>query len=142
MKILKSILFISLLSLLFIPNSHAWTLNQTLTGLDGQTITAGNNAYSDINLSTNGYHLLVIHVKGSSFGANFTIATVTVLASADNGSTISDRSVWAGNISNLATCKGVVIKISQYPYIRIKVTNDTTPSTDDGITLFAKYAIY
>ena len=141
MKNFKIILLSILVVALYTSLSFAWTENVALTGLDGQTINAQSSAYADIDMATNGYHLIVVHIK-LTFDNDATNATTTTHVSVDSGSNVSDYSVSTFDQDSTGI-KDCIIKISQYPYVRIKVTNDSEETgADDDVVVWAKYAIY
>lgn len=141
MKNFKIILSLFLIVIFGTSLSFAWTENIALTGLDGQTINAQGSASADIDMDDEGYHLIVVHIK-LTFDNDATIATTTVHVSVDSGSNVSEYPVLT--LSQVSTyIKDCIIKISQYPYVRITVTNESEETgADDDVVVWAKYAVY
>lgn len=69
--------------------SFAWTLNQSCTGLDGETISPGQSEHFDLDLASNGYHYVIVQlVVTSADTASKTASTIAFVDS--NPDTITD----------------------------------------------------
>lgn len=137
MKI-KILFFCCIFLVMSVANALSWTLNQAVSGVDGQTVGAESSVEGSIDLETLGYNMIVLVCQCTS-EVDVTNVEINVYSSVDDGATISNDYIDYDGAIN----PKLLTRIYHYPYVKIIVTNETVESgANDDTVVYCKYAVY
>ncbi len=137
MKI-KILFFCCIFLVMSIASALSWTLNQAVSGVDGQTVGAESSVEGSIDLETLGYNMIILVCQCTS-EVDVTSVTTYIYSSVDDGVTISNESIALSG----GTEPKILERIYHYPYVKIVVTNETIESgANDDTVVYCKYAAY